>query len=92
MNFKPSLSLCTSQTLHVVHELKKDDHDCIYMYKDPQNKCEQFIELLECPTCISATCLVPRPFLPRRKGPEDKANLPLAVFTESRYDYQLLLP
>ena len=26
-----------------------------YIYKDPQNKDEQFIECLECPTCISAT-------------------------------------
>ena len=51
MNFEPSLSLCTSRTLHVVHELKKDD----YIYKDPQNKYEQFVERLECSTCISAT-------------------------------------
>ena len=26
-----------------------------YIYKDPQNKYEQFTECLECPTCISAT-------------------------------------
>ena len=49
MNFKPSLSMCTSWTLCIVHELKKD-----YIYKDPQNMYEQFIECLECPTCISA--------------------------------------
>ena len=51
MNFEPSLSLCTSRTLHIVHELKKDD----YIYKDLQNKYEQFVECLECLTRSSAT-------------------------------------
>ena len=53
MNFEPSLSLCTIQTLCDLWAAKEDD----YVYKDLQNKDDQFVGHLECPTCIVTVLL-----------------------------------